>query len=79
MSQKATKIMAIIALFCIVASVVWTGILFIVSWNKEQEIQISPEELQQIIQQQNLEEENTSSWTQIIETNTELTWTWTQE
>ena len=79
MSQKATKIMAIIALFCIVASVVWTGILFIVSWNKEQEIQISPEELQQIIQQQNQEEENTSSWTQIIETNTELTWTWTQE
>lgn len=79
MSQKATKIMAIIALFCIVASVVWTGILFILSWSKEQEIQISPEELQQIIQQQNLEEEDTSSWSQIIETNTELTWTWTQE
>lgn len=48
MSQKTTKIIAIIALACLVVSVIWTGLLFIFSWNNNTEREFSPEELEQM-------------------------------
>lgn len=51
-NKKWAKIMAIIALFAIVVSILWTWILyFLETRNQNQTITITPEELEELYQQ----------------------------
>lgn len=55
--KRLAQVVAIVALFAILASVVSTGILILFSWNNQTAIELTPEqnkELQQLIDSGNL-------------------------
>ena len=69
MAKKWAQITAIIALLCIIASVVWTWVLMIFSKNDNQTTELTPEQLEQLQQiiNESLESE-TESW-EIVDEN----------
>jgi hypothetical protein len=74
MANKWAKIVAWIALFCIIISVVWTGILFIVQWtiNTRDDVILTPEDLQKLIWT------GTTTIEETIPENSEQTQTWVE-
>ena len=61
MANKTTKFFAILALFGIIISVIWTALLIFFSWDdtSKQEV-ITKEQLQEMVNKQNIK--LTASW-----------------
>jgi hypothetical protein len=73
--NTSAKVMAWVALIAIVSSILWTGILYMF-WNKQtpknDEIELSPEELEELqnwINSQN-EEALTETWSDVLDFET---------
>lgn len=73
MKNKWAKIMAFIALLAIIASVVSTWILFIIESSKKPKMEISEEQLKEILKSQSWAK--TWTWVKIL-TGSLKTWTW---
>lgn len=59
----AAKVMAFLALFWIVISVIWTGLIIIFdNWNQNQEIQLTPEQLEELQELMNSQSWASSTW-----------------
>jgi hypothetical protein len=72
--NKWIKIMALLALFWIIITVIWTGLLIIFDNNNSSNIkqELTPEQLMQF-------QEMMNSWTLLNEWTWELVWSWNLE
>lgn len=62
MKNKWVKIMAFLALFWIIVSVIWTWLLVVFSWDSNQEVKLTQKQIEQIQNMINSWSLTTWSW-----------------
>ena len=68
MKNKWSKIMAALALFWIILSILWTWLIIIFSGNWNTQVELTQEQIKEIQELINTQTGTTSTW--------ELIWTW---